>query len=372
MDEQAYWLALHRAPGIGSAHFSRLVEEYGSAAGVFAAQGRGAGLSDSAQNYLRQPDWEAVAQDFKWLEQPDCYLLTLADPGYPPLLREISDPPPLLFVQGDPSLLALPQLAIVGSRNPSPTGMETAAQFASYLARSGFIITSGLALGIDAIAHEGALSAKAPTVAVAGTGLDRVYPARHRTLAHAITGRGALVSEFPVGTPPLPRNFPRRNRLISGLSVGILVIEAALQSGSLITARLGVEQGREVFAIPGSIHNPLARGCHRLIREGAKLVETAQDILEELGPLLGAALRPGYQEQVQIQTSDTPGDTTDPEYQALLGCLGYDPLPIDSLIERTGLTVEAVSSMLLVLELQGRVTALSGGRYLRCGKKGQP
>lgn len=369
MNEQAYWLALHRAPSIGSAHFFRLLEEYGSAAGVFSSQGRVAGLNEAARSYLRQPDWEAVTQDLKWLEQPGCHLLTLADPDYPPLLREIADPPPVLFVQGDPSLLTLPQLAIVGSRNPSPAGMETTAQFVNYLARSGFVITSGLALGIDAVAHESALSVKAPTVAVAGTGLDRVYPARHRTLAHAIAECGALVSEFPIGTPPLPRNFPRRNRLISGLSLGVLVVEAALQSGSLITARLGAEQGREVFAIPGSIHNPLARGCHRLIREGAKLVETAQDILEELGPLMGAALQPRHKEQTQ--KNDTLSTDNDPEYQILLGCLGYDPLSIDNLIERTGLTVEAVSSMLLVLELQGRVTALSGGRYLRCGKEGQ-
>lgn len=368
MNEQAYWLALHRAPGIGSSRFHYLLEEYGSAAGVFAASGRMAGLSEAAQAYLRRPDWEAVTQDLKWLEQPGCCLLTWTDPDYPPLLREIADPPPVLFVQGNPTLLALPQLAIVGSRNPSPAGVETAAQLADYLARSGLVITSGLALGIDATAHESALTAKAPTVAVAGTGLDRVYPARHRALAHAIAESGALVSEFPTGTPPLPQNFPRRNRLISGLSMGVIVVEAALQSGSLITARLGAEQGREVFAIPGSIHNPLARGCHRLIREGAKLVETAQDILEELGPLMGATLRPQRpqcKKQSPMPVSSREGD--EPKYQALLDCLGYDPLPIDSLIERTGLTAEAVSSMLLVLELQGRITALSGGRYLRCG-----
>ncbi len=369
MNEQAYWLALHRAPGIGSRHFRYLLEEYGSAAGVFAASGRVAGLSEATQGYLRRPDWEAVAQDLKWLEQPGCCLLTWTDPDYPLLLREIADPPPVLFVQGKPALLALPQLAVVGSRNPSPAGAETAAQLADYLARSGLVITSGLALGIDAIAHESALAAKASTVAVAGTGLDRVYPARHRALAHAIAEDGALVSEFPIGTPPLPQNFPRRNRLISGLSMGVIVIEAALQSGSLITARLGAEQGREVFAIPGSIHNPLARGCHRLIREGAKLVETAQDVLEELGPLMGATLRPHYKEQSLLPVSSGEGDEL--KYQVLLDCLGYDPLPIDSLIERTGLTAEAVSSMLLVLELQGRVTALSGGRYLRCGKEGQ-
>ncbi|KFI21259.1 DNA-processing protein DprA [Nitrosococcus oceani] len=367
MDERAYWLALHRAPGVGSVSFCRLLEKYGSPAALFTAPERLAGLSDGVQHYLRQPDWKAVEQDLKWLEQPDHYLLTLADPGYPPLLREIPDPPPILFVHGDPSLLSLPQLAIVGSRNPSPAGAETAAQFATYLANSGLVISSGLALGIDAAAHEGALAAKAATIAVAGTGLDRVYPARHHALAHAIAESGALVSEFPIGTPPLPQNFPRRNRLISGLSWGILVVEAALQSGSLITARLGAEQGREVFAIPGSIHNPLARGCHHLIREGAKLVEAAQDIWEELGSLAGAIPNLQCQEAPQkIEAS-----TDDLEYQLLLDCLGYDPLPIDLLVERCGLTAEAVSSMLLILELQGRITALPGGRYLRCGKEGQ-
>lgn len=365
MNEWAYWLALHRAPGVGSIHFRRLLEEYGTPAAVFAAPEGVTGLNDETRRYLRQPDWEAVEQDLLWLEQPDRFLLTLADPDYPPLLREIPDPPPVLFVHGQPSLLSLPQLAIVGSRNPSPAGAETAAQFATYLAGSGLVISSGLALGIDAAAHEGALAAKAPTIAVAGTGLDRVYPARHRTLAHAIAERGALVSEFPIGTPPLPQNFPRRNRLISGLSLGILVVEAALQSGSLITARLGAEQGREVFAVPGSIHNPLARGCHRLIRDGAKLVETAQDIWEELGALAGVNV--DLQPHEKSSKIDAPAN--DPEYQVVLDCLGYDPLPIDILVERCGLTAEAVSSMLLVLELQGRITALPGGRYLRCGKE---
>ncbi|ADJ29788.1 DNA-processing protein DprA [Nitrosococcus watsonii] len=367
MDERAYWLALHRAPGVGSISFCRLLEKYGSPAAIFAAPERVAGLSGEVRHYLRQPDWKAVEQDLKWLEQPDHYLLTLADPEYPQLLREIPDPPPVLFIHGDPSLLSLPQLAIVGSRNPSPAGAETAAQFATYLANSGLVISSGLALGIDAAAHEGALAAKAATIAVAGTGLDRVYPARHHALAHAIAESGALVSEFPIGTPPLPRNFPRRNRLISGLSWGILVVEAALQSGSLITARLGAEQGREVFAIPGSIHNPLARGCHHLIREGAKLVEAAQDIWEELGALAGAIPNLQFQESPK----EIEASTDDPEYRLLLECLGYDPLPIDRLVERCGLTAEAVSSMLLVLELQGCITALPGGHYLRCGKEGQ-
>jgi DNA processing protein len=368
MNDRASWLALHRAPGIGNMRFRRLLEAYGSPAAVFAAADRVSDLSDEARRYLRQPDWKAVEQDLKWLEQPGCSLLTLAEPDYPALLREISDPPPVLFVHGDPALLSLPQLAIVGSRNPSLAGMETATQFANYLAGAGLMICSGLALGIDAAAHKGALAAKAPTIAVTGTGLDRVYPARHRALAHSITECGALVSEFPIGTPPAPQNFPRRNRLISGLSLGVLVVEAALHSGSLITARAGAEQGREVFAIPGSIHNPLARGCHRIIREGAKLIETAQDILEELGPLAGAARSPQPKE---CRENNALSTHIDPEYQVLLNCLGYDPLPIDALIERSGLTAEAVSSMLLVLELQGRVTALSGGRYLRCGKEVQ-
>ncbi len=356
-------LALLRAPGIGPARFGRLLERFGSAAAALAAgreQWSELQLPASALDYLRAPDWRGVERDLAWLEQPDNHLLALDDSRYPPLLRQLAYPPPLLFAHGLLDSLSAPQLAIVGTRNPTPQGRETARQFAAHLAEGGLTITSGLALGIDAAAHQGALSGGGWTVAVTGTSLERVYPAKHRDLAHAIAASGALVSEFPTGTPALAENFPRRNRLISGLSLGVLVVEAAVQSGSLITARLALEQGREVFAIPGSIHNPLAKGCHALIRQGAKLVETAADILEELGPLAAAG---GC---APLETAATSADTPpDPEYRQLLEAMGDAPAAVDFLVERCGLTAEVVSSMLLILELQGYVAAVPGGRYCR-------
>jgi DNA processing protein len=317
-------------------------------------------LPDAALDYFRRPDWQRVEQDLAWLERPGNGLLPLDDPRYPPLLRQIPYPPPLLFVHGDPDCLRLPQLAIVGARNPTPLGRETAQRFAAHLAECGLLITSGLALGIDAAAHEGALAGGGRTIAVMGTSLDRVYPARNRDLAHAIAERGALVSELAIGTPPTAENFPRRNRLISGLALGVLVVEAAAQSGSLITARLATEQGREVFAVPGSIHNPLAKGCHALIRQGAKLVETAADILEELGALAAAT-----GEVAASRTSAPTPVVLDEEYRHLLAAMGDEPVGIDLLVDRCGLTAEALSSMLLILELEGYVAAMPGGLYGR-------
>lgn len=302
-----------------------------------------------------------------WLAQPGHHLLTPDDARYPPRLRQIERVPPALYVLGDPEVLSLPQFAIVGSRNPSPAGQDNAKAFAASLARAGLVITSGLALGIDAAAHQGALAANGLTVAVCGTGLDRVYPARHRELARAIVQQGgALVSEFAPGMPAMAANFPRRNRLISGLSLGVLVVEAALQSGSLITARLAGTQGREVFAIPGSIHNPLARGSHRLLREGAKLVESAQDILEELGPMLAQPV-PGPARDPVEQVAEPPGsmDSADPEYHGLIEAMGREPARVDQLVLRTGLSAEAIASMLLILELRGEVSQLPGGAFLR-------
>jgi DNA processing protein len=257
--------------------------------------------------------------------------------------------------------LQSPQLAIVGSRNPTPNGRITAQDFARHLADVGLTITSGLALGIDAASHLGALESDGYTIAVMGTGLDRVYPARNRDLAHAVAERGALVSEYPLGTTPRPENFPRRNRIISGLSMGTLVVEAALQSGSLTTAHHAVEQGREVFAIPGSIHNPLSRGCHRLIREGAKLVETAEDILSELSALNQALNSPPKTLEKHYDTSES----LDQEYERLLDTMGFAPTPVDQLVSLSGLTAEEVSSMLLILELQGYVGSSPGGLYIR-------
>ncbi len=363
----AYDLALLRAPGVGSATFHQLLERFGSARALFecrAAERGGLGLSAATQAFLNQPDWSAVEKDLAWLAEPDHHALTLSDARYPPLLREIGGAPPLLFVHGDAELLARAQLAIVGSRNPTPQGAQTAAEFAQHLTACGLVITSGMALGIDAAAHRGALAAGGYTVAVVGTGLDRVYPARHQALAHEIAGHGALVSEFSIGTPALPDNFPRRNRIISGLSLGTLVVEAAARSGSLITARLAAEQGREVFAIPGSIHNPLARGCHKLIRDGAKLVETAQDILEELGGRFTGLISMENQAAVPLAGDMALGE----EALKILAALGFDPVSTDTLIERSGLTPEMVSSMLLVLELQGYVTPVAGGLYSRVTK----
>lgn len=358
----ACWLALHRTPGVGPITFARLLTQFGDPEAVFIKPNMAENISARTRSALLEPDWNKVEQDLAWFDEPDRHIITLQDPRYPALLKQISDPPSLLFVQGDVDLLAQWQVAMVGSRNPSVSGRDTAYEFARYMAQVGLTITSGLAMGIDAAAHQGALAGQGKTIAVIGTGLDRVYPAKHRGLAHDIVSAGAIVSEFALGTAPRAENFPRRNRIISGLSLGTLVVEAALQSGSLITARMALEQGREVFAIPGSIHNPLARGCHQLIRDGAKLVETAQDILEELGPLAG--VQDEEKPTIDLVESEIK---LDGDYQILLNHLGYDPIQIDLLIERCRLTADVVSSMLLLLELQGQVESLPGGRYVRSG-----
>lgn len=315
---------------------------------------------------LRGPgarDPEGIARDLAWLEGPHRSLLTADDPRYPPQLAAVRGMPPALFVEGDPSALSRLQVAIVGSRAPTPVGRETAFDFAARLAAVGFSITSGLAAGIDGQAHRGALAAQGVTIAVCGTGLDRVYPDEHRELASRIAAAGALVSEFPTGTPPRSQNFPRRNRLMSGLARGVLVIEAASRSGSLITARLAGDQGREVMAVPGSIHNPLTRGCHRLIREGAALIETIDDVLAALGVSLPA----GALENAR-KTGDGaefPGGALDSDAEMLLNALGFEPAGLDRLVQRTGLAAHSVISKLQLLELEGRVQTLAGGRYSR-------
>ncbi|HHH42847.1 MAG TPA: DNA-protecting protein DprA [Gammaproteobacteria bacterium] len=369
-EETRFWLALHRTPGIGTRRCNRLLADFGTPSAIFSAPAsrlRAAGLQAQSIDALARPDWAAVDQDLAWLAGQGNRLLTCLDPAYPTMLREIPDPPVLLFVHGDPAYLLQPQLAMVGSRNPSHDGAALAQEFATHLSACGLTITSGLASGIDGAAHRGALQGEGGSVAVTGTGLDRVYPASHRELAHQIAENGVLVSEYPPGTAPLPANFPRRNRLISGLSLGTLVVEAALRSGSLITARTALEQGREVFAIPGSIHNPLARGCHALIREGAKLVETGDHILEELAPLLALC-------RSQHPDGEAPGPITehapapvklDAEYLRLLDLMGYEPVSVDQLVQRSGLTPEQVSSMLLLLELEEQIAASPGGRYSR-------
>jgi DNA processing protein len=317
------------------------------------------GLTTSAAAWLAAPDQARVDADLRWLDAAGCTLLPATASEYPDLLRHAPDAPAVLYVRGSIAALAEPQLAMVGSRNPTAGGKSTAREFAAYFARLGLGITSGLALGIDAACHEGALSAGGLTVAVLGTGLDEIYPRENRALAARIAMNGALISEFPPGTPPLPHHFPRRNRIIAGLSVGTLVVEAARDSGSLITARLAGVAGREVFAIPGSIHNPLARGCHELIRQGAKLVECAEDVLSEIKISLSA--------QLLAQPPGAPAEAPalDKEYKILLDALAFEPASVDSLIERTGMNSESIASMLLILELDGHVAPHPGGRYSR-------
>lgn len=363
-DEAAlFWLHLHRLTG-GRASLRGLLEQFGAIEAVYgAARSELLPFFDGEQApvdaILAGPDAADFDRERAWLDNPQNHLVACTDPAYPPLLREIPAAPPLLFVCGDVALLSVPQLAVVGSRNPTRGGCDNARAFSDTLARAGLVITSGLALGIDACAHDATLASGGRTIAVAATGLDRVYPGAHRELAHRIAEQGALVSEFPLGTPPKRENFPRRNRLISGLSLGVLVVEAALKSGSLITARLAAEQGREVFAVPGSIHSPLARGCHALIRQGAKLVETAQDILEELGPLARFVMT------LPAADAVCPAPLAQGAEGDLLALMGYDPVDPDMLVERSGLTSGVVSSMLLHMELRGLVEARPGGKFQR-------
>lgn len=359
-----YWLALIRAPGIGPALAARLLSQFGEPRALFdssTATWKAAGVPAALFAGLHEPDWDGVEQDLRWLAGERRHLVTWNDPRYPAALREIVHAPPALFCHGDPDLLARPQLAIVGARSATPQGREAAEGFAAELTRRGLLITSGLAQGIDGAAHRGALAAGGATVAVCATGLDRVYPARHRELAHEITARGVLVSEFPTGTPPLADHFPRRNRLISGLALGVLVVEAAPQSGSLVTARFALEQGRDVFAIPGSIHSPMSRGPHRLIRQGAKLTEHVDDILEELEPLAGGA--------VQAPPRARPEEPAlDDMQRRVLDALGYEATPFDQLAERLALPVASLSAALLALELSGCVAAAPGGTYQRLAR----
>ncbi|MCX8092384.1 MAG: DNA-processing protein DprA [Verrucomicrobiae bacterium] len=314
-----------------------------------AVGGVDAALVERLRHHDCQADIEAA---LAWAAQPGNHILTLADAGYPQALLTAADPPVLLYAKGRIELLNRPACAIVGSRNATKQGEANATAFAAALAQAGLTIVSGLAAGIDAAAHRGALDEAASTIAVIGTGCDRIYPARNAELARAIAEKGVILSEFPLGTPPLPANFPRRNRLIAGLARGCLVVEAAKQSGSLITARLAAEAGREVFAIPGSIHSPQSKGCHALIKQGAKLVDSAQDILEELRweKVVDPAALPPVKEA-----------ETDP----LLVALGGDPCDLDTLAERTGLAADALLASLLALEMAGRVAQLPGGRYQR-------
>ena len=349
----AAWLRLTLIPGIGGESQRKLLAAFGLPEAVFSA-GRLAARSvigDRADLLFDFDPAAEVDRSIEWASQPGQHILTLADDAYPKALLEIADPPSLLYVRGNPTILKMRCLAMVGSRNATPQGLQTAENFARTLAAKGLCIVSGLALGIDAAAHRGALSAGGDTIAVIGTGADRIYPARNKELALAIVEHGAIISEFPLGTPSIAANFPRRNRIISGLSRGVLVVEAAPESGSLITARLAGEQGREVFAIPGSIHSPVARGCHKLIKQGAKLVETANDVLEELG---------NFTSPEEAEES-TPTDDEHP----VLAALGHDPCGLDDLIDYTGQSAEQLLPELLMLELSGKIAPLPGNRYQR-------
>lgn len=351
-----HWLRLSLLPGLGDQSFRRLLQAFGSPEQILNAAP--AALRSVVPSSLANAICEGGAREGLdtvacWLDDPANCVLTFADSRYPRALLEIPDPPPLIYVKGCIDLLNHPALAIVGSRSATPQGMATAESFAKALSDAGLTIVSGLALGIDTAAHRGGLAGTARSLALVGTGLDVVYPARNRALAHELAAHGALLSEFALGTPPIGANFPRRNRLISGLARGCLVVEAASHSGSLITAQLANEQGREVFAVPGSIHSPLSKGCHLLIKQGAKLVETAQDVLDELGLLVHQA----------ALSSPAPHD--DPSVQALLGHMGFDPCDIDTLAARSGLAAHAIASALTQLEIEGMVAALPGGKYQR-------
>jgi len=380
-EELGAWLRLTLCPGVGNGTARSLLARFGLPQSIFlqpeselhrcvtAAQARALAVEPEGWAALLEATWQWLAAAAS--QEPARAIVTLGDPRYPQALLDTEDPPLLLYLMGPARLLAGPPfpagrcLAVVGSRNPTAQGAENARLFSRALHGAGLTIVSGLALGVDAAAHEGALDdasaneGAAATIAVVGTGLDRVYPRKNLDLAHRIAARGLLVSEYPLGTPPLPANFPKRNRIIAGLSQGTLVVEAALASGSLITARLAAEQGREVFAIPGSIHAPQSRGCHALIRQGAKLVESAQDVLEELRlPAALAEHRDDEPAAAAVEDAESP----------LLHALGFDPMGVDALVARTGMDAAALQVQLLELELDGRVARLPGGMFQRLGR----
>ncbi|CCD28734.1 putative DNA protecting protein DprA [Candidatus Glomeribacter gigasporarum BEG34] len=389
-DEIKAWLRLTGAAGLGPITVRRLLAAFGLPQQIFGqsytALAHAVG-EQHAQAVLHARDdhsHDAVhMRAVEWAFAPNHHFVTLADPAYPRALLEIADPPPVLYVRGRLAKLHMPALAVVGSRHASPQGLQNAAQFARALADAGLCIVSGLALGIDGAAHQGALEGRAGTVAVMGTGIDLVYPARHHALAQQIAASGAIVSEWALGAPARAAHFPQRNRLIAGLAQGALVIEAAAQSGSLITARLAAEAGREVFALPGSIHSPLSKGCHRLIKEGAKLVESIQDVLDELQPaqasLTAAALRPKYGPQhAALKTGaqigmkkgapDRSRQRLSATQQCVLEALGYDPCALETLMIRTGLESPVLQAALSELEIEGWVALLPGSRVARLSK----
>ncbi|MEL7312072.1 MAG: DNA-processing protein DprA [Pseudomonadota bacterium] len=364
MQEQTVrtWLALFAAPGIGPATVTALIKRFGTASAAIDASAsdlRDAGLSEPAIDAIREPDPQFIDHCLGWLQTPGAGVLTAESAAWPSQFHELPGAPVMLFVRGDIELLTIPSIAIVGSRNPTQGGADNARAFAKNLASHGLAVVSGVAAGIDAAAHLGALDAEGATIGVLGTGPDIAYPARNRDLHAKIATEGLIVSEYAPGTKAHAGHFPARNRIISGLSLGTLVVEATPRSGSLITARLAGEQGRAVFAIPGSIHNPMARGCHQLIRQGAQLVEQVDDIFVELGPQLAT-------EEPTHKTHQEPAPSRDGEYDQVLDALGWDPVSAEKLVERTGLTAAELSSMLLIMELEGVVAKAPGGEFQRC------
>ncbi len=373
-EECLAWVSLTRTPALDVAAASRALEVLGPAHHLVGASVAGyerAGLPAPAREFLSSAHAAPTAAERAWLEHPAHQVVPFTDPRYPALLRLAQRHPLALYVAGNSRILNDPQLAIVGSRNPTPQGLDTAHDFAEYLAARGLAITSGLAAGIDSAAHRGALRAQGVTLAVLGSGADVIYPHGNRLLAEEIRRQGAVVSPFPLGAPPRREHFPQRNAIIAGMSLGTLVVEAARRSGSLITARLAGSLGRELFAIPGSIHNPLSRGCHELIRQGAKLTETAHDILSELNfsaffsqvEKAAEAAASGITPGTVVDNFPAPG--MDKEHKIMLDALGFDPADLDVLVVRTGFKPAAVSSMMLILELEGHVQAAPGGRYSR-------
>lgn len=366
LDDIKLWVGLNQTQGLGNAALCQLLTKFGSPDAIYSAkinQLREIVDDVIARKISQGIDIDAIKPTLDWLKKDNAHVVTLADSYYPQKLLEITNPPAVLYAIGNLHWLNHPSIAMVGSRSATPQGEKNAEEFAASLCHSGLCVVSGMALGIDGAAHRGALKANGATIAVVGTGLDIVYPARHRDLAHKIAERGLIISEFPLGTPSKAQNFPRRNRLISGLSLGCLVVEANIDSGSLITARLAAEQGREIFAIPGSIHSPVAKGCHKLIKQGAKLVENTQDILEEIKNLLPTHKithsPSGLTSEIGAETS------TSLEGNTVLELMGFDAIKFDVLQQRSTLTTEALSAMLMMLELDGKITVLEGNQYQR-------
>lgn len=356
MNNKPFLLALNRIPQIGPRTVDKLTKVWPNLADLFGSSAQALelqGIKPSLATAILEFDMKKIEEDYAWEKQSGCKLLTIEDPGYPPLLKEIYDPPPVLYAKGDMASLRQITIAMVGSRNPSPMGLETAKYFAHELAQKNITIVSGLALGIDAQAHQGCLAAGGKTIAVMGSGIDCIYPYRHRKLAGDITQNGLLLTEFPLHVAPIAGHFPRRNRIISGLSLAILVVEAAVKSGSLITAQLALEQNRDVLAIPGSIHNPKARGCHYLLQQGAKLITSTDDVLSELG--LDNANYTQLHKKTMLAS----------EAEKLVKFIDFEVTPVDRIIERSGFSVEKVIGELANLEIKGLVKAVSGG-YLRC------